>query len=71
MIRLTKLNGEKFVLNCEQIVAIECIPESKVILHNFSFYIVRETPDEIIQKAVEYLILTHSLNINPRFEKLN
>lgn len=66
MIKLTKLNGEKFVLNCEQIVAIESIPESKIILHNLSFYIVRETPDEIIQKSVEYLMLTHSLNIHPK-----
>ena len=67
MIKLTKLNGEKFVLNCEQIVAIESIPESKVILHNLDFYIVKETPDDIIQKSVEYLSLIHALNLNPRY----
>ncbi|KXL54541.1 flagellar protein (FlbD) [Anaerotignum neopropionicum] len=66
MIKLTKLNGEKFVLNCEQIVAIECIPESKITLHNMSFYIVRETPDEIIEKAMKYLSLIHALNIHPK-----
>lgn len=65
MIKLTKLNGEKFVLNCEQIVSIECIPESKILLHNLSFYIVRETPDEIIEKSIKYLSAIHSMNINP------
>ncbi|MFV0314206.1 MAG: flagellar FlbD family protein [Anaerotignum sp.] len=71
MIRLTKLNGEKFVLNCEQIVAIESIPESKVILHNSSFYIVSEPPDEIIKKTIEYLSLTHSAQKQPKFEVNN
>mgnify|MGYP001002067444 CR=1 FL=1 len=66
MIKLTKLNGERFVLNCEQIVAIECIPESKILLNNLSFYIVRETPDEIIDKSIKYLSAIHTFNICPR-----
>ncbi len=66
MIKLTKLNGENFVLNCEQIVTIECIPESKISLHNMSFYIVRETPDEIIEKSIKYLSSIHTLNIHPK-----
>lgn len=64
MIKLTKLNGEKFVLNCEQIIAIECIPESKILLNNLSFYIVRETPDEIIEKSIKYLSAIHAMNLN-------
>jgi len=64
MIKLTKLNGEKFVLNCEQIIAIECIPESKILLNNLSFYIVRETPDEIIEKSIKYLSAIHTMNLN-------
>lgn len=64
MIKLTKLNGEKFVLNCEQIIAIECIPESKILLNNLSFYIVRETPDEIIEKSIKYLSAIRTLNLN-------
>ena len=66
MIKLTKLNGEKFVLNCEQIVAIESIPESKILLNNLSFYIVRETPDEIIDKSITYLAAIHTFNICPK-----
>ena len=54
MIFLTKLNGEEFVLNCEQIQMIELIPESKVVLMNKEFFIVRETPQEIMDKSADY-----------------
>ncbi|MEA5083814.1 MAG: flagellar FlbD family protein [Lachnospiraceae bacterium] len=54
MIKLTKLNGEIFILNCVQIEVIESIPESKVILMNKEFFIVRESPEEIIDKVMEY-----------------
>ena len=62
MIKLTKLNGDKFVLNCNQIVSIESIPESKIILHNKSFFIVVESPDEIIDKSIEYYSKIESLH---------
>ena len=54
MILLTKLNGEEFVLNSNQIQMIELIPESKVVLMNHEFFIVRESPQEIMDKAVNY-----------------
>lgn len=54
MIKLTKLNNEEFFINCNQIESIEVIPESKVILMNKDFYIVKETANEIIQKIIEY-----------------
>lgn len=62
MIKVTKLNGEKFVLNCNQIVSIESIPESKIILHNKSFFIVKESPDDIIDKVIEYYSKIESLH---------
>lgn len=54
MIMLTKLNGDKFLLNCNQIEIIEMIPESKIIMLNKDYYIVAETTDQIIQKIIEY-----------------
>ena len=54
MIILTKLNGEEFVLNSDQIQMIELIPESKVVLMNQEFFIVRESPQEIMDKAIDY-----------------
>lgn len=54
MIKLTKLNKDEFVVNSTQIECVELIPESKVILMNHDFYIVRESADEIIDKIIEY-----------------
>jgi flagellar protein FlbD len=31
-----------------------------------SFYIVRETPDEIIEKSIKYFSEIHTLNIHPK-----
>ena len=54
MIKLTKLNGEPFVLNCDHIVTIDIIPDSKITLTNKEFYIVKEDVDQIIEKIVDY-----------------
>ncbi len=54
MITLTKVNNERVVLNCRQIELIETIPESKVIMMNGKFHIVKESIEEIIKKTIEY-----------------
>ena len=54
MIMLTKLNNTKIVLNCAQIESVELIPESKIIMTNGKFYIVKEDAEEIIEKTIEY-----------------
>lgn len=62
MITLTKLNGDNFVVNSNQIECIEIIPESKIILMNKTFYIVRESAQEIIDKIVEYNARVYALH---------
>lgn len=62
MIKLTKLNNEEFVLNSCQIECIELIPESKVILMNRDFYIVKESSDEIINRIIEYNAKVYALH---------
>ena len=54
MIVLTKRNDEKFLVNHNQIQCIEMIPESKVVMMNRDYYIVKETPEQIIGKIAEY-----------------
>ena len=54
MIMLTKLNDNKIVLNCAQIESVELIPESKVVMMNGKFFIVKESAEEIIEKTIEY-----------------
>lgn len=54
MIVLTKMNGDRFLVNYSQIECIELIPETKVVMMNHSYYLVRESAEEIIQKIAEY-----------------
>ena len=54
MIVLTKRNNERFLLNHLQIESIEMIPESKIVMMNRDYFIVRESPDQIIRKIAEY-----------------
>ena len=54
MIVLTKRNNERFLLNHNQIESIETIPESKIIMMNRDYFIVREDPDTIIKRISEY-----------------
>ncbi|WP_313580427.1 flagellar FlbD family protein [Lacrimispora sp.] len=54
MICLTRLNDEKFVINCNQIERIETIPESNVIMVNGKHYVVKESVDDIIDRVIEF-----------------
>ena len=52
LIELTKLNGEPVLINSCQMEYIELIPESKIIMMNGKYHIVREGKDEIIKKFI-------------------
>ncbi len=54
MILLTKRNEEKFLVNHLQIEYIESIPESKIVMMNHDYYLVRESVEEIIYKIAAY-----------------
>ena len=53
MIQLTKRNGERFLVNHTQIESIEMIPESKIVMMNRDYFIVRESPEQIIKRIAE------------------
>ena len=54
MILLTKRNGDKFVLNHQQIQCIEMIPETKIVMVNREYFLVRDTVEDIIHKIASY-----------------
>ncbi len=54
MILLTKRNQEKFLLNHQQIQCIEMIPETKIVMVNREYFLVRESVEEIIDKIADY-----------------
>ena len=54
MLKLKKLNGTTVVINCDHILAIELIPETKIIMMNHDYYIVRETPEAVVRQIENY-----------------
>ena len=54
MIWLTRLNGDKFVLNADHIELIEAKPDTTILLTNGDKYIVKEKVDEVINEIIEY-----------------
>ena len=54
MILLTKRNREKFLINHQQIQCIEMIPETKIVMVNREYFLVRESVEEIVDKIAEY-----------------
>ena len=54
MILLTKRNDEQILLNHLQIQCIEMIPESKIVMVNHDFFLVKESVEEILYKIASY-----------------
>lgn len=54
MVEFSKLNGSIILINPFQIEYVELIPESKIIMMNGHFHIVKENEEEIIEKITQY-----------------
>lgn len=54
MIKLTRLDGEVFVLNAELIRYVESRPDTYVTLISGERVLVRESLDEVMLRAVQY-----------------
>lgn len=54
MIKVTRLNGEEFVLNAEQIRFVEARPDTYITLLSNDRVIVLETVDEVVRRALNY-----------------
>ena len=54
MIQLTRLNGQKFVVNAERIRYLESTPDTIVCCENGEKLMVRESLDEVMRRAIDY-----------------
>lgn len=54
MIKLTRLNGEEFVLNADLIRLVESRPDTYITLTAGDRIIVRESVDEVVKRALAY-----------------
>ena len=54
MVHLTRLNGERFVLNADAIQQVEAMPDTVITLLTGEKLLVREPVEEIIGRVVDY-----------------
>ncbi len=54
MIKLTKIDDNPIVVNENYIETISHAPDTIIMMHSGRSYIVKESMDEIIEKAKEY-----------------
>jgi len=54
MIEVTRLNGNRFVINAELIRTIEERPDTIITLVNGDHFVIRETMREVVQRVIDY-----------------
>ena len=54
MIPLTRLNGQRFVINAEKIRYLEQTPDTMVCCESGERLMVKESLDEVIRRAIDY-----------------
>ena len=54
MIKLTRLNGEEFILNADLIRFIETGPDTFITLTTDDRLVVREKVDQVVARAIDY-----------------
>ena len=68
MIKLTRLNGEVFMLNAELIKYVEARPDTFITLIGKDRIVVTESMDEVLERTVAY---HRTKNLIPRAEKIS
>lgn len=54
MIKLTRLDGEAFILNAELIKYVESRPDTFLTLTTGDRVVVSESPDEVLARVIDY-----------------
>ena len=54
MISLTRLNGQRFVVNAEKIRYVESTPDTVVCCDTGEKMMVRESLEEVMRRAIDY-----------------
>ncbi len=54
MIRLTRINGEAFILNAALIQYVESRPDTYITLTTEERLIVQESPDEVLRRTIDF-----------------
>jgi len=63
MLEVTRLNGQKIVINCELIEYIDANPDTTISLTTNNKFVVKENLEEVIEKIINYKRKIFSQNI--------
>jgi flagellar protein FlbD len=66
MISVTRFNGTKIYLNAELIQSVEGTPDTVITLTNDVKIIVKEPPQDVIEKIITYQRLVRNPQLNLR-----
>ncbi|NLV16978.1 MAG: flagellar FlbD family protein [Syntrophomonadaceae bacterium] len=61
MIELTRINGEKMVINAELIEILEATPDTVVTLTTGKKFVVSEKPEQIVSGIIRFRKLINNL----------
>ena len=63
MIQVTRFNGSRFFINAERIISIESTPDTVITMQENVKLIVKDKPEEIVKRVIEYQRLIHNLEM--------
>lgn len=69
MILLTRLNGSKLYINAEKILTVEGTPDTVITLIGSVKYVVKETPEKVVDDILEYQQKVHNPDLTSGKEK--
>ena len=61
MIKLTKLNGDEFIVNADMVRFVENRPDTYITLTSGDRIIVQESADEVVKRVIAYARAVRSL----------
>ena len=66
MLEVTRLNGQKIVINCDLIEYIDANPDTTISLTTNNRYVVKESVEEVLTRIINYKkeIFSQNININ-------
>lgn len=65
MIKLTRLNGSSYVLNCDYIETVEATPDTVITTIHGKKYICMEDVDTVIERVIRYRASIGKLQLEP------
>lgn len=63
MLEVTRLNGQKIVINCELVEYIDANPDTTISLTTNNKFVVKESLEDVIEKIINYKRKVFSQNI--------